>query len=208
MKEKIFNDSNFFTKENLFQYRLSKIRFFIGDENGKELILGLQTFYTDANGKEITNGEARDQDEKELDIKTMEIPANDYIRNFILNIGDEGIIQIKFETKKGKTFVVGSEETDNIILNFNEDNKDIIFLYFLGGYRECLECMAAGYIPIESYLGNTRGYFDLKIKLKDKSFKNNVEAKLNSLSYSDRILFRVCNLPNSCFNSIIKFCLF
>ena len=205
---KRFNDSNYFTKENLFQYRLSKIKFFIGDKNGKELILGLQTFYTQANGKEITSGEERDKDEKELDIKIIEIPSNDYIRNFILKIGDERITQIKFTTKKGKTFVVGNDETDNIIINFNEDNKDNIFLYFFGGYRKCLECMAAGYMPIESYLGNTRGYFDLKIKLKDKSFKKKVEAKLNSLEYSDKILFRVCNLPNNCFNSIIKFCLF
>ena len=205
---KRFDDRNFFTKENLFQYRLSKLKFFLGDKNGKELILGLQTLYTNANGKEIVNEEARDKEEKELDIKIFEIPSNDYIRNFILKIGDERITQIQFHTKKDKTFVVGSDETDNIILNFNEDNKDNIFLYFFGGYRKCLECMGAGYIPIQSYLGNTRGYFDLKIKLKNKSFKKTVESKFNSLSSSDKILFRVCNLPNSCFNSIIKFCLF
>ena len=71
---KRFDDRNYFTKENLFQYRLSKIKFFLGDKNGKELILGLQTLYTNANGKEIVNEEARDKEEKELDIKIFEIP--------------------------------------------------------------------------------------------------------------------------------------
>ena len=66
---KRFNDSKYFTKENLFKYRLSKIKFFLGEKNGKESILGLQTFYTNANGKEIANNEERDKEEKELDIK-------------------------------------------------------------------------------------------------------------------------------------------
>ena len=49
--------------------------------------------------------------------------------------------------------------------------------------------------------------YELKRKVKDKSFKDAIEAKLNQLSESDKVLFRVCNLPDSCFNSIIRFCL-
>ena len=207
-EEKRFNDSNYFTKDNLFEFRLSKIKFFLGEKNGKELILGLQTFYINSDGMEIGNEEARDKDEKELDIKVFVIPSNDYITNYILKVGDDRITQIKLKTKKGRIFVVGSDEADNALFDFNEDNKDYIFLYFFGGYRKCLECLAAGYIPIESYLGNSRGYFELKMKFKNKSFKNDVEAKFNTLKPSDKILVRVCNLPNSCFNSIIKFCLF
>jgi hypothetical protein len=48
---KRFDDSHYFNEENLFHYRLSKIKAFIGEKNGKDLILGLQTFYTDLNGK-------------------------------------------------------------------------------------------------------------------------------------------------------------
>ena len=82
-----------------------------------------------------------------------------------------------------------------------------MILYFFGGYRKYLESISAAYIHIKSYLGNTKGYFELKRKLKDQVFKNAIESKLNSLSESDKILYRVCNLPDSCFNSVIRYCL-
>lgn len=204
---KRFNDSNYFSKENLFQYRLSKIKFFIGEKNGKELILGLQTFYSQSNGNIIANEEARDKLEKELDIKIFEIPPNDYICNFFLKTGDERITQIKLQTKKGKIFVVGSNEGEDKTIDF-KDNNDNVIIYFLGGYRKCLEVLAAGYIPLKSYIGRFIGYFELKIRLKNETFKNVIKKKLNSLSERDKILFRVCNLPDTCFYSIIKFCLF
>ena len=203
-----FDDKDYYSKENLFQYRLSKIKFFLGDKNGKEIILGLQTFYVNINGKEQANEEARDKTEKETDIKTFEIAQNDYICNFFLKKGDDRITQIRLVTKKGKDITVGSDEGEDTIVDFINDNKDHIILFFFGGYRKCLECIAAGYIPIKDYLGNTRGYFELKRKLKDQTFKDAIQSKLNKLSESDRILFRVCNLPDSCFNSIIKFCLY
>ena len=205
---KRFDDKEFYNKDNLFQYRLSKIKFFLGEKNGKEVILGLQTIYTNSNGKETVNEEARDKAEKEIDVKVFEIPANDYICNFFLKTGDDRITQIKLVTKKEKEFVVGSDEGEDKIVDFINDNKDHIILYFFGGYRKCLEAIAAGYIPMRSYLGNTRGYFELKKKLKDKNFKEATETKLNSLSESDKVLFKVCNLPDSCFNSIIRYCLF
>ena len=82
-----------------------------------------------------------------------------------------------------------------------------MILYFFGGYRKVLETFAAGYIPLKSYLGTTMGYFELKRKLKDQAFRDAIQARIDQLSESDKILFRVCTLPDSCFNSIIRFCL-
>ena len=204
---KRFDDSKYCTKNNLFQYRLSQIKFFIGDKNGKELILGVQTSYSALDGKITVNEEARDKTEKEIDIKILDIPPNDYICNFHLRTGDDHITQVKLITKKGKEFIVGNDEGEEKIVDFINDNKDHIILYFFGGYRKCLEAMAAGYIPIKTYLGNTIGYFELKRKMKDQAFKDAITAKLNTLNKSDKVLFRVCNLPDSCFNSVIKYCL-
>ena len=204
---KRFDDSKFCNKDNLFQFRLSQIRFFVGEKNGKELILGVQTSYTSLDGKVTVNEEARDKTEKELDIKILDIPPNDYICNFFLRAGDDRITQVRLVTKKGKEFIAGSDEGEEKIVDFINDNKDHIILYFFGGYRKCLESLAAGYIPIKTYLGNTRGYFELKRKMKEQSFKDALNAKLKSLSESDQVLFRVCNLPDSCFNSVIKYCL-
>ena len=205
---KRFDDSHYFNEENLFHYRLSKIKAFIGEKNGKELILGLQTFYTDLNGKEIANAEARDKAEKELDIKVLEIAPNDYICHFYIRAGDDRITQLKFVTRKGKEFIIGSDEGEDKVVEYINDNNDFIVLYFFGGYRKCLEAISAGYIPLKSYLGNTAGYFQLKKKMKEESFRKAVEAKLKDLSNSDVVLYRVCLLPDPCFNSIIRFCLF
>lgn len=40
--------------------------------------------------------------------------------------------------------------------------------------------------------------------MKKKDFKDNIN--LNKLKHSDQVLFRVCNLPDNLFNSIIKYC--
>ena len=205
---KRFDDSQYFNEGNLFHYRLSKIKAFMGEKNGKELILGLQTFYTDLNGKEIANVEARDKNEKELDIKVLEIAPNDYICHFYLKAGDDRITQLKFVTRKGKEFIAGSDEGEEKIIEFINDKNDYIILYLFGGYRKCLEAIAAGYIPLKSYLGNTAGYFQLKKKMKEESFRKAIEAKLKDLSNSDVVLYKVCLLPDPCFNSIIRYCLF
>ena len=47
---KRFDDKDLCNKDNLFQNRLSKIKVFVGDKNGKQLILGLQTIYMNVNG--------------------------------------------------------------------------------------------------------------------------------------------------------------
>lgn len=204
---KRFDDSKYFSLDNLFQYRLTKIKFYLENKNGKEFILGLQTFYSSYSGKEVANEEARDKSIKELDIKTFEIPQNDYICNFDIRKGKDGITQLKFKTKKGKDFVVGSDEGEEMKVNFINENKDYIVLYLFGGYRKCLECIAAGYIPLKSYLQSTIGYFELKKKLKDEKFKKATEANIGKFSKSDQILFKVCCLPDTCFNPIIKYCL-
>ena len=166
-----FDDSDYLTKEKLFQYKLSEIKFFLGQKNGKESILGLQTTYTKKTGEKIVNEEARDKAEKELDIKIFEIPSNDYICNLFLKTGDERITQIKLVTKKGKEFVVGCDEGEERIIDFINDNKEHIILAFFGGYRKVLEALGAVYIPIKDYLVNSRGYFELKIKMKKKILK-------------------------------------
>jgi len=205
---KRFDDSRFCNKENLFQNRLAKIKFFIGEKNDKPTILGLQTFYVNVNGKEIANPEFKDKTEREIDIKTFEIPSNDYICNFFLRCGDDRITQLKFVTKKGKVFEVGTEEGEEKTVDYINDNQDYIILYLYGGYRKSLECIAAGYIPIKAYLGNTIGYFELKRKIKEQTFKDAIQAKLSTLDNVDQTLFKVCSLPDSCFNSIIKYCLY
>ena len=203
-----FDDSKYFTIDNLFKYRLSKIKFFLKEKNGKEFILGLQSFYKTINRKEIASEEYRDRTEKEICIKTLEIHQSDYICNFHLKVGDDHITQIRLITKRGKELIVGSDEGEEKLVDDINDNKNYIILFFFGGFRKCLECISAAYIPLNYLIFLSKGYFELKCKLKNKDFKNAVLSKFNKLSISDKVLFKVCCLDNDdLFYSIIKYCL-
>ena len=79
-----FYDDNYSTKENLYKYRISKIKVYIGEKNS---ILGLQTFFKNLSGEEVAGAEGRDKSVKELDIKTLEIPPNDFLCNLKIFVG-------------------------------------------------------------------------------------------------------------------------
>ena len=207
--ERRFDDKNYFNEENFYHYRLSKVKFFLGEKNKKELILGLQAIYLTPLCKEIPGEEARDKSVKELDIKVLEIPPNDFLCHLYVWRGDDRITQIKLVTKKGKSLTVGSKEGEEVKIDFLNNKKcdDFMILYFFGAYRKCLECIAAGYVPIKEYVKNTMGYFMLKKKVKtNEKFRNRIEENLKKFKSDDQVLYRVCQLPDNCFNSIIKYC--
>ena len=200
-----FDDDKFATKDNLYQYRISKIKIFLGENN---CLLGFQTFYKNLKGQEIAGSEGRDKNIKELDIKTLEIPANDFLCNLNVWVGDDDIRKLKLGTKKGKELIVGLDDGEDRIISSINSNKDNIILSLSGGYRKTLELVSCKYVPLTDYLGPTLGYFELKKKLKHEDFKKKVLEKLDQLSESDKVLFRACCLPDNAFNEIIKYCLY
>jgi hypothetical protein len=200
-----FYDDKFSSKDNLYQYRISKIKIFLGEKN---LILGIQVVYKNLKGEEILGAEGRDKSIKELDIKILEIPPNDFLCYLDIFVAEDYITKLVFETKKGKKLSVGTEDgEDKIISQLNEGKKNII-LSFFGGYRKSLELLCCKYLPINEYLGPTTGYFELKKKLKHEDFKNKILSQLDKLSESDKVLFKACCLPDNAFNEVIKFCLY
>jgi hypothetical protein len=202
---KRFYDEKYVEKENIYQYRISKIKVFL-NENGN--ILGLQAFYKNLNGEEEAGAEGRDNTIKEYDIQTLEIPANDFLCNIHIFVGVDYITKLKFVTKKGKELEVGTNDGEDRTCSILNENKDKIVLCLSGGYRDKLELISCKYIPIKKYLGPTSGFFELKKKLKNSDFKKTVESKLSELDNSSQVLFRACCLPDNVFNEIIKFCLY
>ena len=202
---KRFDDEQYATKDNLYQYRIAKIKVFLGEKN---LILGVQAFYKNLKGEEIAGAEGRDKSVKELDIKTLDIPPNDYLCNLNIFVGDDYITKLKFVTKKGRELEVGTEDGEDRIVSQINSNKENIILCLSGGYRKNLELISCKYLPINQYLGPTLGYFELKKKLRHEDFRQKTREKLNLFSDSDKVLFRACCLPDNVFNEIIKFCLY
>jgi hypothetical protein len=200
-----FYDDSFSTKENLYQYRISKIKVFLGDKNS---ILGLQAFYKNTRGEEVPGAEGRDKNIKELDIKILEIPPNDFLCNLGIFVGDDYITKLIFRTRKGKELIVGNDDGEDRTVSQLNSSKENIILSLYGGYRKNLELISCRYVPISDYLGPTIGYFELKRKLKHEDFKQNILDNLSNLSEKDKVLFQACCLPDNVFNEIIKYCLY
>ena len=199
---KRFYDDNFSTKENMFQFSLSKILIFIGEKNK---ILGIRSFYKNLK-KEEKEGQIGYNDAlKVINIIKFDIPSNDHLCCLYIFTSDKGIEQLKFLTKKGKELTVG-EGGQNIIKNYINDKENII-LSISGGYSDQLDILRFRYIKISDYFGHTLGYFELRIKMKNEKFKNNINSKIDTYKDSDKILIRACLLPVACFNEIIKFCM-
>ena len=202
---KRFYDDNFSSKENLFQFRLSKIQIFIGNKNN---ILGIQSFYKNLKNEEFPGKIGYNEQIKEiLKIIKFEISPNDYLCYMnIYKTDEEGIKRLKFATKKGKELEVGEGGDDSKISYLNENGQNII-LSISGGYNKQLSLLSCRFININDYFGNSIGYFELRIKMKDEKFKNKVNANINRYEDSDKVLIRACLLPESCFNGIIQFCM-
>ena len=147
-----FEDDKYANKENIYQYRISSVKVFLGESN---TIIGVQAFYKDLKGQEYAGSEGRDKTVKELDIKTLDIPANDFLCNLNIWVGDDDIRKIKFGTKKGKTLICGNDDGEDRIISVINSNKDNIILSISGGYRKTLELLSCKYVPINIYLGPT-----------------------------------------------------
>ena len=204
LTKKLYDD-NFSSKENAFQYRLSKIHFYIGEKNK---ILGIQSFYKNLKRIEFPGKLIFNESIKELKILQFEIPPNDFLCYMnIYKTDSEGIKRLKFETKKGKEIEVGEGGEDSKISNLN-DKKENVILSISGGYSTQLDIISCRYIKMNDYFGNILGYFELRIKLKNEVFKKKVDSNVSKYEDSDRILLKVCLLPESCFNGIIQFCMY
>ncbi len=152
---KRFYDDNFSTKENMFQFSLSKILIFIGEKNK---ILGIRSFYKNLK-KEEKEGQIGYNDAlKVINIIKFEIPSNDHLCCLYIFTSDKGIEQLKFLTKKGKELTVG-EGGQNIIKNYINDKENII-LSISGGYSDQLDILRFKYIKMSDYFGHTLGYFE------------------------------------------------
>ena len=200
---KHFYDDNFSTKENMFQFRLSKILIFLGEKNK---ILGIRSFYKNLKNEEKEGQIGYNEALKIINIIKFEIPSNDHLCCLYIFTSDNGIEQLKFLTKKGKELTVGEKGGQNAIKNYINNNENIILSIF-GGYSEQLDILGFKYIKMSDYFGHTLGYFELRIKMKNEKFKNNINSKIDAYKDSDKILIRACLLPVACFNEIIKFCM-
>ena len=140
----------------------------------------------------------------------MEISPNDFLCNLKIFVGDDNITKLIFITKKGKTLEVGTDEGEERLVSQINADKDKIILSLFGGYKKnMLQLISCRYLPITDYLRPSMGYFELRKKLRHEDFKQKILEKYDSLSETDKVLFKTCCLPDDkAFEEIIKFCLY
>jgi len=204
-QSKRFNDEKFILTENLFLYRISKIRVFLGEKNS---IIGIQAFYKRGSEDEIPGELGKDKSIKELDIKNFEIPPNDYICNMKVYTAPNYISKLIFRTKKGKSLEVGIDGGEDKIISHLNGSSENIILCLMGGYDKRLECINCKFCKMDDYLGPSRGFFELKMMMKHENFKQNINKKYENLDKIDKVLVKMCDLPGGLFDGIIKYCLY
>ena len=201
---KRFNDNKFFTAENLFTYSLSRIRFFLSEDN--KIIYGIQAFYKKSGDKEEPGELGKDPSILDYNVINFDIPPNDYLCKMRVFTGDEYITKLIFSTKKGKSIEVGEDGGEDKKISYINNNTDKIILCLSGGYDKRLQLISCKYCSISDYFLSSRGFFELKILLKREDYKNNINKKFESLDKIDQTVLKICSLPDALFNSIIKYC--
>lgn len=205
----IYPDSTHFNDfdelgSDFLNYKVERIRVFTGKKENKKIINGIQFFYKNVlTGKEYTPGPHKGEvgmDGQE----EIKLGPNEYLVDFHIRI-DQEVTQIGFTTNKGNKTLFGGEVGEDKITELGTNN--IIFAPF-GCFNNELQSCGVFYYDKKEYLKvSFSGYFQLRFLLKNKpEFKKKCEEKNYSHPYD--VLLRACNLPDTAFNSIIKFCMY
>ena len=199
-----FYDGEFSKKENLYKYKISKIKVYLGENNN---ILGIQTIFRNSKREEVAGVEGRDQTANVIDTKIMEIEQYDFLSKLKIFVEDDYITKLVFITNKGKELSVGTEEgEDRIVSSLN--NSTNIILSFFGGYSQNhLQAISCRYMHISDYLAPINKYVELKKKISNESFKQKILNDYKNLSEIDKAIFKTCCLPENAFLEVIKFCI-
>ena len=191
--------------DNLLDYKISKIKCQLKSNTN---IQGIQFFY-----KNINTGE-----EKAL----IDIKKNDgelIEQELILNNEDiidlkvflKDVVLIGFEVttnkKRSKKFGYGSDE-DLITISDLENLDKIIVGFGVCSSPDGISSIYCYYSSKRDYVFHLyTGILSLRIKLKDSDFKEKTNKKLPKMSDKNKLLYRICSLPNNLYYNIIKYAL-
>ena len=206
----IYPDSNHFNDKealggNFLHYKVIKVKVWTGVKENKTIINGIQFFYRNLmDGKEFTPGPHKG----EIGLNGQEeivLKSNEYFVDFHIRI-DQEVTQIGFTTNKGEKFLFGGETGEDKITELK--GKNVIVFAPFGCFKNELQSCGVFYLDKKEFLKvSFSGYFELRFLLKNKpDFKKKCEEK--KFSVEDSVLLRACTLPDTAFNSIIRFCLY
>jgi hypothetical protein len=205
---KIFDDKKFLNE--YIHFRLKKIKIWYGNKGEKVIIGGIQTFYKNlVTGEFITSGENKGTEGIE-NVDEMEIDSNEFVIKQTIRFDTE-IVQLGYETNKGKKILVGcdtvGEDMTSVLSDINNGENIIVTIH--GNYRNCLEGIGCGYIIKKDYIMDLYiGYFQLRFKIKkNEEFKKQCQNLESTLIESDKALLKTAFVPDGVFQCIMGYCM-
>ena len=188
----------------LLDHRIKKIRCQIKDN----YIYGIQFYYRNINDGstkafiDVTSNKS-DLTEQEFDINNEAITE---MRTWL----NDDIILIGFEVKtdKGRIFKFGygNEEQLRKISDFEKNERVIVGFGIYTDGENGITAIYGQYIDKKKYTSMIYGgILSLKLKLKDPNYKEKMDKKVDKMGEKNRLLYRICQMPNNPFFNIIKY---
>ena len=192
--------------KKILDYRLVKIKCQL---KSNESIHGIQFIYRNINTSQESTLINIKTKKKDLIEQEMEFKMEDIIDLRVWLSSDYKLIGFEVTTSKGRSQKFGYGNDEQLILCRDFEKKDNTIVGFGVGAddKSGITYLFAYYINKISYAVYLySGVISLRIKIKDEDFKKKVESKLLPvMNEKNKILYRVCALPDNQFFNIIKY---
>lgn len=190
------------------EYRISKIKIWTPKKNQYTVLGGIQTCYiNNKNGSSFITKENKGEKVEECDFVEFNLEENEYITNGSLWFEEGSICKVIFKTNLNNTFSVGDAKGDEMIIDEFNKSKNKFLLSFFGTFSNKYLTSIGLFINKEEEFFNyfIRGYFELKIVVKNEKEKIEEKIKNNEFGEKEKILVKACKLPNYIFREVIKY---
>ena len=193
-------------KEKILDYKLTKIKCQL---KSNESIYGIQFFYRNTiDGKEIPlinfKSEQKDLIDQEMSLNGEDIIdlrvwlKNVKLTGFEVTTNKNRIQKFGYGNDEDLIKITDLEKLDQVLVGFGvcADERDgVTSLYFYNMSKK------------DYVFFIYSGVFSLKIKLKNEEFKKKIDSKISNMSEKNKLLYRVCSLPDNQFFNIVRYAL-
>lgn len=191
--------------KKILDYRISKIKC---QTKSNDAIYGIQFIYRNIN----TNEEVAliNVIPKELNLieQEMSFDIEDLVDLRIWVSDDIRLRGFEVTTNKGRTkkFGYGNDEELIKVPDFEDKVNTIVGFGVCADDKYGVTALYAFYLNKKTYAFCLYlGIFGLRIKLRNEEYKRKCKSQLSNMKEKNKILFRVCSLPDNQFFNIIKY---
>jgi len=192
--------------DKLLDYKLKKIKCQLISNKS---IAGIQFIYKNINNsQEIALIDIKPS-EKDL-IEQEMVLNNEYIINLKVFLKDIKLIGFEVTTNRNHSKKFGYGNDEELIKISDLENLDNVIVGFGVCYGKELGVSSLYFYymkRLDYSLQLYSGVLSLKVKLKEKDFREKIEEKLDKMSKKNKLFYRICSLPDNLYFGIIKYAL-